>query len=338
MWLLILVLLAVVAVALALAYRAGFYAQRRLERRVTVDHLVRRYVVWLPPSLGKTLPVVLAFHPGYATPEGFEDNIALHTAGEARNFVIVYPEGYKRSWNAGTCCGAALRDKIDEKKFVHALLDDLESLCRIDRRRVYATGHSNGARLCYFLACTMSEEIAAIAPVGGAAGAVVSPQANCRPTRPVAVFHLHGLQDKWAPYHGGPGLNLKTPSEAPVEAGIAFWAKLAGACTEARREMFGGLADCVIYSGAKDGTKVQLCRIPGLGHHWPGTRMRGGYRRMAALLGPLPPIGLDEANDAILQFLGEFCIHPLPQDAIRIAPRGSASAVGSQRVGPTVIS
>jgi polyhydroxybutyrate depolymerase len=340
MWLLIVVLLAVAAAALAQAYRARLFVARRLERHVTVGHLVRRYVVWLPPSRGKKspLPVVLAFHPGYATPEGFEDNIALHAAGEARNFIIVYPEGYQRSWNAGTCCGAALRDKIDEKKFVHAILDDLESISPIDRCRVYATGHSNGARLCYFLACTMSEEIAAIAPVGGAAGAVVSPQADCRPTRPVAVFHLHGLEDKWAPYRGGPGLAPKVPSEAPVEAGIAFWRHLAGTCTEARQEMFGGLADCIIYSGAKDGTKIQLCRIAGLGHHWPGTRMRGGYQRMAALLGPLPPISLDDVNDAILQFLGAFRTHSPSEGSIGIPPGGSRSAVGSDHFHPSTIS
>src|SRR5215471_4045453 len=152
MWLLIPIILIVVVIAAAiLAARSRRQVARRVERRVAVDHLQRRYVAWLPPqqAANAALPVVLAFHPGYATPEGFEENIALHSAAEADNFIVVYPEGYQRSWNAGTCCGPALRDKIDEKKFVHAILDDLETICRIDRRRVYATGHSNGARLCY---------------------------------------------------------------------------------------------------------------------------------------------------------------------------------------------
>lgn len=305
--LVVLVVLALVAVAVVIAVRLARVGARRVERRVAVDQLQRRYVAWLPASRGAALPVVLAFHPGYATPEGFEENIALHTAAAARDFVIVYPEGYQRSWNAGTCCGPALRDKIDEKKFVGAILDDLERLCRVDRRRVYATGHSNGARLCYFLACTMADEIAAIAPVGGAAGAVLAPQAKCRPARPMPIFHLHGLLDQWAPYQGGPGRAPNVPSEAPVEAGIAFWVRRAGAGTETRQAMFDGLADCTIYSGGKDGTEIRLCRIPNLGHHWPGTRMVGGYRKMAALLGPTgAPISLDEVNDSVLRFLGGF--------------------------------
>jgi poly(3-hydroxybutyrate) depolymerase len=38
---------------------------------------------------------------------------------------------------------------IDDIKFVHAILDDLHLIANIDRRRIYATGFSNGAMFYY---------------------------------------------------------------------------------------------------------------------------------------------------------------------------------------------
>ena len=291
------------------AYRSLRTAKRRrVERSVVVDGLSRRYLAWLPAERGDRdrLPVALAFHPGFGTAEGFEEQVALHSASEAANFIIVYPEGYQKSWNAGTCCGPALRDKIDEVKFVRAILDDLEKVAAIDRRRIYATGWSNGARLCYYLACVMSEEITAIAPISGA---VQGPEVGQKPSRPIPVFHVHGLEDRWVPYNGGPSVWKNAGVNQPVERGLEFWRQLAGAFLEARESLFEGLAECLVYS-AEDGTKVQLCRIAGLGHHWPGARLVGRYKEVAHMFGPLgPPIHLDQMNGEILHFLAGYALH-----------------------------
>jgi polyhydroxybutyrate depolymerase len=295
--------------AVAIAWTLGL----RRQRYVAVGHLSRRYIVWLPRDYRKKqpLPVVLAFHPGSSTPEGFEKHVCLHRAPEAKNFAIVYPEGYGRSWNAGNCCGPALRDNIDDLAFVRAILDDVERIVAINRRRVYATGHSNGARFCYYAACKMSEEIAAIAAVGGA---IQLPRGDWRPARPVSILHLHGLEDSWVPYKGGTRIWKKSPPMLPIEPSLDLWIKIANASIESHRTLFGGIAWCTVHSSPVNGTKVELCRIPGLGHHWPGTRMTRRYRRIADLFGPLGPrLDLDEVNDTILKFLGA---HSLPQSPL----------------------
>jgi polyhydroxybutyrate depolymerase len=327
-WIVTVGLLGLFALGFVGAWSAGVFRPRRVERQVMIDQLDRRYIVWLPvSSRGKgPFPVVLAFHGGYGMAEGLEERAALHTAPEADGYVIVYPEGYQRSWNAGACCGPAMRNNIDEVKFVHAILDDLESLVSIDRRRIYATGFSNGAMLCYFLACTMSDEIAAIAPVAGAMQRPLSDE--WRPNRPVPVFHLHGISDRWSPYDGGPSLAAAAPIQPPVEQGIGFWRRVDDAWTEEREEFLGSDAECTVYSGAD--AKVRLCRIAGLGHHWPGTTITGKYKEIAHLFGPLGPAFVrDDVNSAILNFLGAYA---LPQAHFT---RVQVSADGF-RTGPEV--
>ena len=77
------------------------------------------------------------------------------------------------------------------------LLDDLATVVNVDPRRVYATGMSNGAMMCYRLAAELSDRIAAIAPVAGTMAIE-----TCRPRRPVSVLHFHGTKDTLVLFEG----------------------------------------------------------------------------------------------------------------------------------------
>src|SRR4029077_10187735 len=81
--------------------------------------------------------------------------------------------------------------------FIAKMLDDLESVVNVDKQRVYATGISNGAMMCYRLAAELSERIAAIAPVAGTL-ALEKFQPKC----PMPVLHIHGTIDRLVPYEG----------------------------------------------------------------------------------------------------------------------------------------
>jgi polyhydroxybutyrate depolymerase len=301
----IVVLLAFLGLA-ALAQRwLRGYGRRRLQRYVEVDGLTRRYVVWLPHQQmeKEPLPVVLAFHGGFATPEQLEESSALHLADEAQNFAIVYPAGYERSWNAILCCGPAMRDNIDDVKFAGAVIDDLAGVAKIDLTRIYATGFSNGAQLAYYLATMMADRIAAIAPVSGA---MQDFHPSTPPARAVPVFHWHGLEDRYAPYHGGLPVIETAPAQPPVESGIEFWRNFDEAYVTIKEKPFDGSVDGLVFSGGRDGARVQLYRVPGLGHQWPGSRPTGQYAKVAATFGPLGPE--IDANDAILKFFREFAL------------------------------
>jgi polyhydroxybutyrate depolymerase len=132
----------------------------------------------------------------------------------------------------------------------------------------------------------MSDRIAAIAPVSGAPATIA-----CVPTRPVPVLHIHGTDDKVAPYH---------LPDVPKE--LAAWAAR-DACTPSSRERSRqGDARCEIWDGCRAGSEVILCTIDGGGHTWPGG---------AVDLAPMGKTSRDiDATDAIWQF---FSKHPMPE-------------------------
>ena len=185
-------------------------------RHLTVNGLRRSYLLHMPSSLDPGTPaaVILAFHPGFATAQGFAENTGLSARAGRAGFVVVYPQGYERSWNAGDCCGPALRQGIDDVAFVRGILVDLVSAINVDPQRIFATGFSNGAKMAYRLACELSEHIAAIAAVGAATSMSDS---ACRPTRPLPVLHFHSLADRFAPFQGGPAAMHQLVNSAPYQ-------------------------------------------------------------------------------------------------------------------------
>ena len=68
------------------------------------------------------------------------------------------------------------------------------------RRRVYVTGHSNGAIMAYRLAAEAADRVAAIVSVAGAM-ALYDPQ----PSRAGPVLHIHSVDDPRALCDGGEG-------------------------------------------------------------------------------------------------------------------------------------
>jgi polyhydroxybutyrate depolymerase len=287
-----------------------------LERHLRIDGLDRRYIAYLPDNYRDKgpLPVVLAFHPGLSDPGEFSLVTGLHQARGAENFIIAYPEGFRRTWNSGGgCCGAAVQQNIDDLKFVRTILDDLGSIARIDRRRIYATGYSNGGSMTFHLACEMADVFAAVATVSSS---MRQDPRDCRPSRPVPLFELHGLQDSIVPYNGGvTGAPRRgapvAPPVRPTRQAIDFWKQVNGTSKAERVSMFGGRADCEMYSGEREGSMVQHCRLPGMGHRWPGGRQTAQAARSDAFvarfvgdLGPHEPTV--DASGAILSFFSRY--------------------------------
>jgi polyhydroxybutyrate depolymerase len=244
-------------------------------------------------------PVILGFHGGFGSPQDFAHLSDLPARAGRTGFVVVLPEGYRRSWNAGDCCGPAQRRRVDDVAFVKALLNDLASVVNVDPRRVFAIGFSNGGKFSYHLACELSDRIAAIAPVACSIGA-----STCKPTRPVPVLHFHGTIDQFAPFKGGIGAYRRTGMHTAVLVGIETFVNQNG-CTQENRVTFKRRgAMCLTYSICRDGAEVTLCTIEGMGHQWPG-----GKEILPRLLGP----GTDDisATDMLLTF---FQRHPMPAD------------------------
>jgi polyhydroxybutyrate depolymerase len=254
----------------------------------------RSYIVRVPraASEGRALPVVLAFHGGGGEADGFKGYAGLDGIADREGVLVVYPNGSgvlpRRllTWNAGECCGYAMNQRVDDVGFAIAVLDDLARRTRLDARRVYATGHSNGAMMAHRLGAERADRIAAIAPVAGAYNLEAF-----APARPVAVLHIHSVDDPRALYKGGigppfPGTNVRS-SHRPVEEGLERWRRHNGCSAQTRvaesragTAATGGAnqtATLVAWEGCAPGGRVAHWKLTGVGHAWPGNR-RGELR------------------------------------------------------------
>ncbi|QGJ70820.1 Polyhydroxybutyrate depolymerase [Planctomycetales bacterium 10988] len=271
---------------------------------IEVGELTRQYRLHLPPQFlpDRPWPLVMAFHGGGVNDGDMQRFSGLDAKADEEGFVVVFPNGSgrierARTWNAGgNCCGYARRYNIDDVGFVRTLMAELQAKLPIDAGRIFATGMSNGAALCYLLADELSEQLAAIAPVAGPMG-----REDCSPSRPVPILHFHGTKDEFTRYDGGVGAkSLSRTHFHSVEHTINNWVRANG-CNplpevtrlpgEDVEQMF---IERYRYPDGDQGSEVLLYKIHNGGHTWPGRDSEYDF------LGPSTK--LIDANELIWDF------------------------------------
>ena len=162
----------------------------------------RSYRLWRPVSVetGKRAPLVVVLHGGFGSAGQAEQSYGWDELADRHGFLVAYPDGVGRSWNAGWCCGAARTQEVDDVAFVRELVAEVSATDGVDPRRVFAAGVSNGGMLAYRVAC---ESPGLLAAIGVVAGTMVC---DCLQPGPVSLLHIHGLEDRSVPFWGGAGL------------------------------------------------------------------------------------------------------------------------------------
>lgn len=100
--------------------------------------------------------------------------------------------------DCGPCSWCSCANDV---QFVSDLLDHLEEQWCIDRRRIFATGFSNGGMLVYTLAQELPHRFAAMAPMAGSVhlGHAQPPRLSRSEAGSLAILDLHGLADDAIP-------------------------------------------------------------------------------------------------------------------------------------------
>lgn len=170
---------------------------QRLE--FTVDGVAREALVYIPPAAKLTnSPVVFVFHGhggnmrqaarSFAIERQWPEAICIYMQGLPTPGAITDPEGDKPGWQA-RAGGQGDRDL----KFFDAVLARIKQDYKVDEKRIYCTGHSNGGAFTYLLWAERGDVFAAVAP-----SAAVFP--NVRKLKPKPAMHLAGEKDPLVKY------------------------------------------------------------------------------------------------------------------------------------------
>jgi polyhydroxybutyrate depolymerase len=272
------------------------------------------YLRYIPHAYtgSSPFPLVIDLH-GYLEEAQFHaNNSGLGAYGDAHGFVTITPEGADKTGPPSF----TVEFHSADVRFILHVLDVVEHKLCIDERRVFVTGYSNGAMVASTLACIAADRIAAIAPVSG-----LRDPANCHPSRPIPIVTFHGTADRWVAFTGGLGPDAKvargrdrqghslaqTSSGKSVARGgpipviVSAWAARNG-CSAPTTTTVAADVHLVHYP-CTNGADVELYRIEGAGHTWPGSTVSAAVKTLGSTT-------LSISADALMWAF--FEAHPLP--------------------------
>src|SRR3954451_20108548 len=82
----------------------------------------RTFRIYVPKSAvgpGEA-PMVVMLHGGFGSGKQAEKAYGWDQLAENEGIVVLYPDGLRRTWNAGDCCGYAARKNVDDVGFISA--------------------------------------------------------------------------------------------------------------------------------------------------------------------------------------------------------------------------
>jgi len=228
----------------------------------------------------KSLPILFVVHGGGGTAQALITSTRnrFNELADTDGFIVVYPEGFEKQWNDGRDVEGivtAWDEDINDVGFISDIVARLDANLNVNRSRVFTTGISNGGFMSSRLLCDRSDLFR-----GGAivtATLATTYVGSCQPSSPNAILVINGTQDALVPYAGGEVVVLgqERGEVLGTEAYMQFLATRNGCDTNPTitdlpdMEDDGTTVKIYDYSNCPS-SKLQLYRIEGGGHTWPG--------------------------------------------------------------------
>jgi polyhydroxybutyrate depolymerase len=225
---------------------------------------VRTYRLFRSGSVpaGHLVPLVVLLH-GCSASGGSGDEMAANTNFDNEAIKIgaiaAYPDAVA-CWNDGS--GRGPSTTVDDIGFISQLIKTLSKDQPIDPKRVFLAGFSIGAVMASRVACELSNQVVAIAAVGGR---LLRDDPACHPSQPVSILAMAGTNDMNFPYEGDGPINADSAMEF-----VHQWALL-DQCDPASTLGDTGITTTLSWHSCKNGRIVRLDTVKGGQHTWFGS-------------------------------------------------------------------
>ncbi len=178
-------------------------------------------------------------------------------------------------WSATDACCNFYGSEADDVSFLRGLIEEVARRYRLDRRRIYMSGISNGGFMSHRMAVECSDLIAGIA---GLCGVTFLDPTQRQPDHCVNVLHIHGTADEIVPYGGWafPAGTLPVTACFPgALATVQMWAAYNGCdgpvcdsqpSMDLSYEVAGPETTVLRYTNCPPGGAVELWTISGSPH------------------------------------------------------------------------
>jgi polyhydroxybutyrate depolymerase len=255
---------AAILIAVLTATRAHGADHRPESRKIDAGGERRSFLLYVPKRVAANPALVLVLHGRDGSPAGIRHRLraSFDAIADREGFLVAYPGALHGAWNTGHQWA---RSDADDVGFLSVVIDQLIAEHKVDARRVYITGFSNGAGMAYWFTCSRSEKIAALAPVsGGLAEVNMKPCAEAS-KRPVPLLIIHGTADPINPFNDG-----------ELESNLQYWVRRNGCALTPQEDYLpqkrptGTRTHVLSYGACTGGAAVRLYALEGCGHYWPG--------------------------------------------------------------------
>jgi polyhydroxybutyrate depolymerase len=241
------------------------------------DGLDRQYRIHIPDQVADTAPLVLALHGYSGNNNDMMNNYGWVELADERGFVVAFPNGTQDQWNNrfwDVDYDFHQGLDIDDDGFLSSLAVHLQQLHGLDPDRTFVTGFSNGAEMCFQLACRESETFVAFAPIIGMMMDTLF--TNCEPAVARPILSMNGTDDDVTLFEGDMNNTGGWGAYRSIPETMAFWANILGTTSFERTYLpdtdpnDGSTVRLDVYSSLQHDRELWYYLVIGGGHDWPG--------------------------------------------------------------------
>jgi len=247
---------------------------------IKIDGLKRQFVIKKPPNWNKNkkFPLIIALHGGGSSWRKFNNGTTKHTLDietNKQNIIYILPQAINKHWNDGR--GTFSEDSPDDVEFISQLISFAIDKYKVDPKKIYIVGMSNGGMMAIRLAIELSDKIKAVAAVS----ALLNTKIRFKePKKSVSFLLIHGTEDPVIPFKGG---DIKAFSFTKSRGKVVSARKTIdyflnhNVCStrpiktfQDKRPFDKTSINVELYNRCYGSSQVELIQVNDGGHAWPG--------------------------------------------------------------------